>query len=169
VRLEPELANEPGKFGNIEVEFVPVAWGPRRYLIPAAKRREFCNAVMGGSEPRAHPQGRFLLRRGDETKPVSGRPQAAEGDLECLPDRPLQARIVSAGRRRDSIIRVVLDAGREEGVWEGMEFHPLPPEATYETARVTRVFERSSEAEFHPVAHDSFRPRPGWTLSTRRE
>src|SRR5262245_25906287 len=68
--LEPELANEPGQFGHIEVEFVPVAWGERRYLIPPEKLVEFCAAVQGGSEPRAHPQGRFLLRRGDETRPV---------------------------------------------------------------------------------------------------
>ena len=68
LRLEPELANEPGSFGNIDVEFVPVTWGPRRYLISEDRVGEFCNAVNAGSEPRVHPQGRFLLRGGDETK-----------------------------------------------------------------------------------------------------
>jgi len=120
--------------------------------------------------------GMFLLRRGDEAKPVAGQPLTPDGALDCVLARPLEATITSVGRRRKNArdehaatIPVVLDAGREQGLWEGMELHPQPPEATYETARVTRVFERSSEAVFHPYAHDSFQPRPGWRLTTRTQ
>ena len=175
VTLEPELPNRTDSIG-IDVEFLPVTWGARHYLIASGKVQDFCNAVNGGSEPRDEMHGRFLLREGDETKPVAGQPRALDGALDCVLARPLEATITSVGRRQKSAgdehaaaIPVVVDAGREQGVWEGMEFHPLPPEAAYETARVTRVFERSSEAQFHPVAHDSFQPRPGWRLSTRRD
>ena len=174
VLLEPELANEPGKFAGIDLDFLPVRWGSRRYLVAAGHVRDFCNAVNGGSEPRGALHGKFLLRRGDETKPVIGPPRTREGEIDCVLARPLEATITSVGRRQKNAgdehaatIPVVVDAGREQGVWEGMELHPLPPHATYETARVTRVFERSSEAVFHPYAHDGFQPRRGWTLATR--
>jgi hypothetical protein len=174
VRLEPELANEPGKFGNIEVELLPVRWGPRRYLVAAGDVTGFCNAVNGGSEPRDGVHGSFLLRRGDESKPVTGRPRTGEGELDCLLERPIRATIVSAGPRETkkddpdwATIPVVLDVGREHGVWTGMEFRLLPPGRAYQIAKVTRVFERSSEAAFGTYGERDFQPRPGWKLATR--
>ena len=176
VVLEPELPNKKGEFAGIDEELVPVSWGERRYLVAAARLGDFCNAVNGGSEPREGLHGMFLLRRGDETKPVTGQPRTRDGVLDCVLVRPLEATITSVGRRQKNArdenaaaIPVVLDAGREQGVWEGMEFHPMAPNATYETARVTRVFERSSEAVFDLFPEDTFRPRAGWLMSTSRK
>ena len=172
VRLEPELANDANSMG-IDVDFLPVQWGPRHYLIASGKVEEFCNAVNGGSEPRKGVHGLFLLRSGDERKAATGRPMTSEGELTCLLDRTLRATIVSVGPRqtRDddpkwATIPIVLDVGREQGVWTGMQFHLLAPGA-YAIAKVTRVFERSSEAVIGTYGDEAFQPRAGWTLTTR--
>jgi hypothetical protein len=174
VLLEPELANDADAMG-IDLDLVPVTWGPRRYLIPRARTGAFCNAVNRGSEPRKTVHGGFLLRRGDENTTAFGRPRTAEGELDCLLDHPIRATIVSVGLRQVKkddpqwvTVPVVLDAGREHGVWTGMEFHRLGP-GTYAVARVTRVFERSSEAVIGVYGEKDFRPRRGWSFATSLE
>jgi hypothetical protein len=55
--------------------FVSVRWGRRQYLIEDYAWPEFVSAVSRGEEPRSKPQGRFLLRVGDEHAPVVGWPK----------------------------------------------------------------------------------------------
>jgi hypothetical protein len=175
VVLEPELPNKSGAFAGIDEELVPVAWGARRYLVPPGLMGEFCNAVNGGSEPREGAHGLFLLRAGHEKVPVSGRPTTPEGDIDCLLDRPIEARVVVLGARRvhgdTPGVRwyettAVLDAGREQGVWVGMRFFIHEAGHWFESGKVTRVAERSSEAVFSTYG-EHLPARAGWQLSTR--
>jgi hypothetical protein len=70
ILLAPELPNTHEAFEGIHEELIPVRWGERHYLIAAHQFDDFCQAASSGVEPRSHPQGRFLLRDGDETKPI---------------------------------------------------------------------------------------------------
>jgi hypothetical protein len=176
--LEPELANKAGEFAGIDEELLPVAWGARRYLIAAGRMNEFCNAVNEGSEPRNGVHGLFLLRNGDEAKPADGSPRRAEGAIDCLLGRPIEARIVSVGPRRrhqrsEEVVwyetTAVLNAGREHGVWDGMRFYVHAQGHSFESGRVTRVHERSSEAVFSVYREQDVAAELGWRLSTRRE
>jgi hypothetical protein len=49
---------------------VVVRWGARLYLVDDDQMKRFCDDVGQGVEPRAHQFGRWLLRVGDEAKPV---------------------------------------------------------------------------------------------------
>ena len=67
--------------GLEERRLVPVRWSYRMYLIYESDLESFAEAVERGVEPRSELtsmsnsyDGAFYLRRGDELKPVSGRP-----------------------------------------------------------------------------------------------
>jgi hypothetical protein len=47
---------------------LPVALGPRLYLVPPGQRVQFCIDLAREQEPRSSRVGRFLLRHGDEEK-----------------------------------------------------------------------------------------------------
>ena len=153
LHLVPKLANAKDGI-HLETELVPIAWGPRRYLIAAPKLKDFCNGVNAGREPRTQPHGLFLLRLDDEKKGVNGRPRSPAGALDCILDKPIRTRIVSVGASRTKLddkyealtTSVRLGAGRVDGVWEGMTFayEALGP---LSSIRVVEVSEHSSQAE----------------------
>ncbi|MFO1021633.1 MAG: hypothetical protein U0903_13195 [Planctomycetales bacterium] len=50
------------------VEYVPVTWGERHYLIPPKHLVGFCRAVYTGHEPREELHGQYLLQAGMRKK-----------------------------------------------------------------------------------------------------
>jgi hypothetical protein len=130
-----ELPNDPHNFG-VPRELVPVRWGERNYLLTDEDLKPFVNAVNSGQEPQNHcvPRcGYFLLRNGDDARPVSGQPELPAEYRRLLLDRPITGRVLrvldeetefdaaqSYGRRT---IRVEIDLGSEDGVWKGMELY----------------------------------------------
>ncbi len=77
VKLAPKHPNDRVGFQGIDVELLPVAWGERHYLIPSNRVMDCVNAVNAGTEPadwRGGLSPRFLLKAGDDRKPVRGRP-----------------------------------------------------------------------------------------------
>ena len=63
---------------RIEGEYVPVAWGERRYLIAKDQLSDFCDAVNRGREPRKGVHGMWFIRWGDEKKRADGLPAVPE-------------------------------------------------------------------------------------------
>jgi hypothetical protein len=117
VILRPERPNVREGFRGTATDLIPVRWGERLYLIPETERREFCNRVNQGTEPRDRPHGRFYLRRGDWDKKVAGPPSVPKGWESLLLRKPLQGRVIevlSGGRAK-------VDLGADGGVWEGLE------------------------------------------------
>lgn len=57
-------------------QLLVVPWGERRYLLFEHEIAEFCDAVNRGIEPALDPKAGspFLIRKGDLTRPVTGRP-----------------------------------------------------------------------------------------------
>ena len=125
LRLSFAFKNERKGFQGIAKEFIPVHWGNRTYLVPADDVIGFCNAVNGGTEPRDCPQGRNLLREGDEKKKVSGLPVVPDEYRDYLLAKPITAEIIGIGpiTTRPSLCEgkfrdttVILDAGRDKGL-----------------------------------------------------
>ncbi len=116
VILAPEQPNKKDDFGTA-TNFIPVKWGPRRYLVAREEMKAFCSAVNLGFEPRDNVHGRFYLKLGDEKNKVTGRPSVPKDWEAFLLKEPLHARVIKvlAGDRAQ------IDCGSERGVWKGME------------------------------------------------
>jgi hypothetical protein len=72
--LSFKFKNEQKGVRGIWSRYFFVRWGERHYLIPANDLAGFCDVVRSGREPRNSYLGRYFLKRGDEDKPVSGKP-----------------------------------------------------------------------------------------------
>lgn len=176
VRLTFTFPNQRKGFQGIAPEFVPVAWGERRYLVAADELMGFCNAVNSGDEPRRDLHGRHLLRRGDEKKPARGQPALPAEFGRHLLAEPLTATIVAVGASttRPSVVEwrfrdtpVTLDVGARQGVAVGMKLLVVAPEDVAESVRVTRVEEDRAEALMTQAGEEEPGPQVGWRLSTR--
>lgn len=183
VSMTFELPNDPGRFGGPS-SLLHVRWGERNYLLADEDLKPFVNAVNSGREPQKDciPScGSFFLRRGDDQKPVSGEPDLPAEYRRLLLDHPMVGRVV---RVLDSefevdpdrsyawrMTRVEIDLGRDNGVWEGMEFHADPNAYAGGGFEVVRIEGHTSVA----VVRDLVEPdetgeppiEPGMCISTR--
>lgn len=181
IRLRFTYPNNHRGFEGFPEELVPVRWAGRHYLIPSDKMIEFANDVNRGSEPRRAPHGLFLLKRGDEKKAVTGAPALPAAYASYILKQPVRTTIVSVGSSRvagDETIsarhtQVVLNAGRAEGVKEGMEFYVYGSRSGFASAKITKTEEHTSEAELEqddfPKLPKAPMPAVGWKLSTAFE
>jgi hypothetical protein len=178
LHLQPKLANTHRGFEGIAEELVPIRWGPRHYLIATNAIKDFCNAVNGGGEARTGVHGFFLLRRGDETKPVSGLPSLPDWAPECLLASPIASEITAVGKSetkeddkyetRTTI--VTLGAGRADGVWEGMAFHLLDHQR-FVSIEVVSLHPTSATAKASELGEKgkTAPPAVGWRVGTRAD
>jgi hypothetical protein len=169
VTLHPVLPDQPGH--PTPRRLFPIVWGERHYLIAEERMLDFINGVNDGSEPLTPAfLTPFLIRFGDFTKPVSGKPALPEAFREYLLDRPIETVITAVGDRRpfdqhSDAATIVLDAGARAGLKVGMMLYLRRPQARAISARVTRVGDASAEAE--AKLYGQHRLEPGWAVSTR--
>lgn len=188
LHLRCELPNFNEGFQGIATNLVPVTWGTRHYLIAVEEMPDFCNAVNAKDEPRSRPWGRFLLRRGDEETPVSGRPELPPKYQAFLLEKPLVAELVAVGptklkpstSMKDVTFRIVpveVNAGKADGVFEGMKFHvmkPLDSRNALELTTLAKVIKVGAHActaeftcmDFTDMDNGRVQPQVGWKLST---
>jgi hypothetical protein len=182
-----ELPNDKRGFSIRSETYVPVRWGERHYLLGEDEARDFANAINAGREPCGEFCSEFLIRAGDEKKAVAGRPELPPDIARYLLEKPIAAKIVRVIESKVvddevpeikwRVTRVQIGAGLEQGVWEGMEFHPLATaytgwpftvvqvNATHSIA-VTRQFDDQDVPEF---ANLCISTRPGGGSSCTRE
>ena len=179
IRLSFTFANERKGIG-IADEFIPVAWGERLYLIPPDKMVKFCNDFNSGSMnlPPIRGHGLHLLRADGKAKEGSGLPEVPEAWRSCVLAEPITAAITEVGEttRRPSTqdwefvdIAVTVDAGKDKGVFKGMELYVVKPK-TMTPLTVTEVGDTTSQAVLTRIGKDGSKPPPqiGWELSTQR-
>jgi hypothetical protein len=173
------LPNDEGDFGGPR-ELVIVRWGQRIYLLPDDELGPFVNAVNSGKEPHWHciPScAPFLVRSGDDEKPVSGTPDLPAEYRRRLLDRPITARVVRVLDDETEFdleqgygwrtIRVEMDLGSDDGVWEGMELYASANTGVGGGFEVVQTKEHSSVAIDRDVAGpESPTLEPGFCLST---
>jgi len=176
LRLSFTFPNERKGFQGIAEEFVPVAWGDRKYLIPVNDIVGFCNRVNDGFEPREGMHGFYLLRDGDEKKDVKGLPSVPEEFRPYLLARPIEAKIISVGQYtthpsvcdwKFKLTPVTLNCGKNKGLLKGMELHVVEPEDVVESVEVTKVGAETAEATMTQIGEEQAGPQIGWKLSTR--
>jgi hypothetical protein len=163
-------------FQGIAQEFIPIAWGERKYVIPSDDIIGFCNEVNEGSEPRKGSWGTYLLRRGDEKKEVKGFPIVPPEFKPYLLDRPIEVEIISVGKHttRPSVCEwkfkdtpVVLNRGTKQGLLKGMELHVVKPKNVVESVKITKTDEERSEGVVTQIGEKEAGPQIGWQVSTR--
>lgn len=164
------------EFVGIAEEFIPVAWGRRRYLIASNEVVRFCNEVNAGSEPRTDLHGFHLLRCGDEDQKVTGFPTVPDRYRPYLLKSPITVEIVAVGspRSRDGVgewkfkdTPVTINAGEKHGVRVGMKFHVTSPDHAWESVDIVKVEKEKSEGIMTQMGRISPSPEVGWRLSTR--
>ncbi len=86
--LVPEQPNDPGGFGSLSPDLIPVRWGERLYLVSKEAGKSFCHEVNEGREPRSNRHGTFYIRRGDWEKKVTGLPDVPNAWKSWLRKNP---------------------------------------------------------------------------------
>jgi hypothetical protein len=176
ISLSFTFQNDRKGFQGIASDFIPVAWGPRRYLIPADDIVGFCNDVNGGREPRDRSHGHYLLRRGDENSPVDGDPALPNEYQAYLLPKPVEATIIAVGTYTTRASRidfkfkdtpVTIDTGARQGLRVGMELFVITPDDMVESIKITKVDEARSEAVMIQIGEEEPGPQIGWRVSTR--
>ncbi|HVO82148.1 MAG TPA: hypothetical protein VMT28_15540 [Terriglobales bacterium] len=174
VKLLFKYPNKQEGFQGLAPELLPVRWGERHYLIAADHIVDFANAINAGSEPSSLFGGRsasFLLRRGDEKKPVSGQPNLPSEFLTYILAEPIKAKISFVEQTRlehaRRITNVRLDVGSIDGLKAGMELYVHSPSRIFETAVVTDVSEHSAKAVIEQMETTDPAPSTDWELSTK--
>ena len=172
IRLVLTFPNKREGFEGIAPELIPVLWGERHYLIPSDGVVEFANAINAGFEPRNRGSSSFLLKDGDEERPVRGQPSIPAQYSAYLLRKPIAAHIVSVKESRKEgscrITIVLLDVGADQGVLQDMEFYVRKPSSVFDCFEITSVEASRSEAKIVQYLQDkSLPPGIGWKLSTR--
>jgi len=169
--LSFEFENVRGENRGLDPEFLTIPWGRRRYLIPPDKLIAFANRINQGDEPRSRIHGYFPLKRGGENEHVQGKlglpPELAalvlDTPLEAHITRILETRAIEEEGRAWFTSRVALDAGKAQGVFEGM--HLFVPEAQ-RWITIDLLGDHESEAEQSLKGVEPMRIEVGWTCST---
>lgn len=149
----------------LPVNFLPVRWGERRYLIPETSIAAFCDYTAGlgafndgTRENDSLPWEDFFLKVDDLQKPAEGLPRLPPG-YEHFIRRPIEATITAVGshfirRMRnedgsynyDLVIPVTISVGRAHGVQRGLVLYTSQIDNN-DTVQVTRVGSRTSRGE----------------------
>ena len=175
LRIDFVAPNEPDKFANFPSELVPVSWGERQYLIPPDKIPEFVSAINHGREPRKNVHGRFLLRDGDEARPVTGLPSLPTSIPAQVRHEPVEVEVESVelrSRKEEDgycsiryVLRVVPVSGAIPPLFVGEDLRALGNE--YTGAEVTVLHGASADAELSSSECDGARaPKPGDKFTT---
>jgi hypothetical protein len=134
--LTPQVKRQiPKGVTATPLEFLPVTWGQRTYLLARDECLDFCNAVNQGKEPRGERDGEFCLRKDDWTVPVKGLPKLPAEWAEYLLPKPLQAQIIERTSERTGRLNV----GARDGVRKGMILTAGPGGAQFYMVRVIAV------------------------------
>jgi len=178
------FAVEEGNRSQVHAtEYVPIRWGERVYLIPPDRIIGFCDAANSGREPRNNMvPSLFFLRRGDEKKAATGKPELPKEFMPYLRgEEPIIATVVSVrdiqeeepvGSVPRSKATVVVDKGKVDGLLPGMVLYVMDQEVMSGTSMLpnmainlltlTKVDEMQSEGEFvgRPTLPPSSRSLP---------
>jgi len=168
--LTSDLPDNPMRYIDEDLSrLIPVTWGARHYLIPVPKMAEFLNDVNAGWHP--FFDQRFLLRRGDESRPRLGLPDLPARYKNWLLTSPITTTIAEVGGRTSypgfsNATKVTLATGTQDGVWNGMRFYGTSPQGIEISAVVIDAALRSCEAVLGSVPPQNI--AAGWKLSSTR-
>lgn len=178
LKLSPVLSMKRRSSNGIALEFFPVKWGERHYLIPTDRVIEFCHAINSKAY---EDLASYLLKQSDVKKAIKGRPDVPDQFKKYLGLKTIKTKIIATYDGAAKIIdsfgnteiekMVTLDVGSAQGVWPGMKFYNPRPKKIFAVLQVVRADERTSEARvvaaFEPEGGQDVIPAAGWKFSTR--
>lgn len=176
IRVNYVGPNKKRKFGNFENELVPVSWGERQYLIPPDRIASFVSSINRGLEPRDGIHGNFLLRKGDEAKPIAGLPTLPPGTTALVRSEPATARLAAvlrpqgpATKETNCIVTYVVSleptTPMAVPLFVGEELESVT--GLHQIAEVIAVSGQSVEAEvFVTECGEKWMPQPGTMFTT---
>jgi hypothetical protein len=148
-------------------EFIPVAWGSRRYLLQPEQMLDFVNAInqhghesyeVGLMQDRS-----FYLRLGDEDKPLEGLPEIAPEYRRLLLVSRIEGTVTAVSNQG-----VDLDLGLDRGVFQGMELYLLGEGSKgFGKVDVYEVMEHASRGRVRYMDSDSPPIAVGWQAVSR--
>jgi hypothetical protein len=175
IKLIPEISGWE-VLPSISSGLFPVSWGERHYLIATDEVVDFVNSVNIGYEPssRLSLGSGFFLKRGDEYKSVSGKPNIPEQYRSYLLEKPIKGKLITIKNsqieqdenQRQRTTTVILNVGRNKGVLEGMKFLVYRPRRASSDVKVTKVESDWSEGVVIQTDLEGKVPAVGWKVST---
>lgn len=170
LKLTPELpAGGPGSY-RVGSEFVPVKWGEQHFLIPSDRMVNFAYAANSGSVEQVES---FLMKTADYEKDRRGRPDVPRAYRKYLRMKPVAATVSGfAPEQGGWYPKLILKAGRAEGVVPEMRLYLSRPGNVYMQIEVTDVGEHTSEAfvrmaTFSDGREGEIKPAVGWKFTSR--
>jgi hypothetical protein len=174
IKLLFNYPNDRHGYQGAAPELLPIQWGERHYLISVDGIIDFANAINAGTEPSRLFAGRstsFLLKRGDEKKPVSGHPNLPQEYAGYLLKNPIEAQISAVlGTKIEDDCRtttVTINMGSADGLRQGMELFLRAPSKLYAKATITSIAEHSAQAVIDQYDVKEKSPTTKWKLSTK--
>lgn len=170
LKLTPELPEASPSSYPTAPEYLPVKWGEQHFLIPSDRMMNFAYAVNSTSSTEVES---FLVKVEDYQKERKGVPGVPREYQKYLDMKPLRAALAGFGPHVDRWYpRVILDAGRAEGVVPEMKFYLSRPGDIYMQLVVTDVREHTSEAfvlraTFTDEREEEVEPQVGWEFTSR--
>jgi len=152
--LNHEVPNQPGVFGNFPNVLVPVRHGERLYLVGEEQAVQFVNAVDKGSDPCEDSCPEVFLRL-NASYQTSGIPDVPSLTHMNQLELALFARVIRViepdlgavdGAFRWRKAKIELDAGQDDGVFEGLEFYSSTAGWITDTITVDKAGDTSAVA-----------------------
>lgn len=177
--LIPDISNSTGSIRGIDIEWVPVTWGDRHYIIPTQDLLDFVNSVNNGYEPSFPIPGFgsvFFMLKGDDNRKINGFPTLPLHYGEFLLSKPIRGKVTTVGdfhietedngRVQIRVTKIILNVGAKSGVKVGMNFVTYKPIRVHEDVVITNVYDDSSEAITRQRGPIFDLPSIKWKVST---
>lgn len=164
---------------GVALDWTPIVWGDRHYLIATDAILDFVNSVNNGYEPSYRVLGfggSYFKKKGDDNVRVSGFPNVPQTYRRFLLTEPIRGNVKSVGnftvekidgdKTEVRTTTVTLNVGSKQGVMVGMRFVTYKPQRVHENIIVTNVFENSSKAIVRQEGNYRDAPSTKWKIST---
>jgi hypothetical protein len=168
LRLSPERHSESSNTLTLEAkDFRTVKWGQQHWLVPIDQLALFAWAVKSRSGAEYEL---FYIKSEDRDKPRRGLPDLPPEYKRMLTGRPIRATVVGIGKPEDKwYAPMTINAGRKQGVIEGMYFWLLGGKGAFMQVYVTGVGERTATVKVLVIGSSGvdgreITPKPGLQL-----
>jgi hypothetical protein len=169
--LLPEYLENNKHTYTIPTSFVPIKWDKQHWLIPSDKLMLFIFAVNSGDYDEIHS---FFLKDEDRKKSNNGLPDVPKEYRKYLKLKPIKAKVidVQVNNSAYSDFTLTLNAGKADGIIEGMKFYLVKVKNVLVWIRVTNVREHTSAANIVSIGSSGdydkeIKPEVGWEFTSK--
>lgn len=169
--LSPEYIEKDKHTFFIQSSFMPVKWGEQHWLVPADKLILFIFAVNSGDYDEIQT---FFLKSGDEQKSNDALSDVPKQYRKYLNLKPIKASVINVTANNDAYLTfaLTLNAGKAEGVIEGMRLYLVKVKNVLVWIRITDVREHTSTARVESIGssgnyNEEIIPKIGWNFISK--